>query len=184
MGYTALPQLHATPAAAAAGLPPAASPSSGLIPPGLLPSPIHPLQHNKQREELHRLQAKHPQQAARLARGQAGGGAGDQSSSSSDDDDVDEASVMPEKTQAQIFETLLKIRRRDPSVYDANATFYSSSSSEDEGDDDDGGGGGEAPGGRRRSAPITVLLPSADACGHALPLLLHSLHCTTSHSRA
>ena len=148
------------------------------------------VQHNKKREELHRLQEKYPEQAAKLAkacgtlrrRGQQGchlfaldgtavcialcptchrvmltpclqayapqavnkvaplrpvqaadvhSDSGGESSSSEDADD-DEGSI-PEKTQAQIFETLLRIRQRDQSIYDNKAKFYSSSDNEDEG---------------------------------------------------
>lgn len=74
--------------------------------------------------------------------------------SSSDGEDDDEG-LIDERTQAQIFETLLKIRRRDQSIYDAQAKFYSSDS-EEEGDEeeaaaaaDEGGAAGEADGGAR-----------------------------------
>ena len=46
---------------------------------------------------------------------------------------------IPEETDAQILETLNKIRKRDASIYDASAKFYAGSVSGD-------GGGGEDAG--------------------------------------
>jgi protein KRI1 len=44
----------------------------------------------------------------------------------------DDDGEIDEKTQAQIFETLMKIRSRDQSIYDKEAKFYSSESEEEE----------------------------------------------------
>lgn len=66
-------------------------------------------------------------------------GGDDDESSDGEDDDVGE---IDEKTQAQIFETLMKIRSRDASIYDKEAKFYSSASEEEE-EEEEGGPAGE-----------------------------------------
>ncbi|KAI5066557.1 hypothetical protein GOP47_0019181 [Adiantum capillus-veneris] len=74
--------------------------------------------HNMRREALHRLQEL-------KKRGFV---------DSSDDDEDDESSddgFVPPDTDARIFETLSKIKRKDPSIYSANAIFFY----EDEGED-------------------------------------------------
>lgn len=85
----------------------------------------------------------HARKAAAAANAAAGGAAQEQEEEdeSSSDDEDDDAGVIDAKTQAQIFETILKIRRRDQSIYDAQAKFYSSSDGEDE------AGTGARPGG-------------------------------------
>lgn len=66
--------------------------------------------------------------------------AGSEQSSSSDDDEEDPEVLISQKTQAQIFETLLKIRAKDDSIYQPEAKFYSSSD-EDEGEERGDGAG-------------------------------------------
>ena len=80
------------------------------------------------------------------ARAQGAGGAqtaaaaeAEESDSSSDGEDDDDG-VLPDKTDAQILETLIKIRQRDQSIYDTQAKFYSSSSEGEEEEEDDEGG--------------------------------------------
>jgi len=103
-----------------------------------------PLQHNKQREELQRLKQKYPEKAAQLEakytrqhnKAQANDDEEDSSSSSSDDDDDDNPRI-PAKVDAKIFETLMKIRNKDESIYNKEAKFFSSDDEEDDDDDDD-----------------------------------------------
>ena len=87
------------------------------------------LQHNKKREELHRLKEKFPEQAARLEARGVSALMNDESSSSSEEEDD---GVIPQKTEKQILETILKIRNKDTSIYDPNAKFYSEEEDEDE----------------------------------------------------
>jgi protein KRI1 len=63
-------------------------------------------------------------------------GSEDESSSEEEDD-----GYIPDKTEAQIFETLMKIRRKDKSIYDKEAKFYSSDDGEDDNEDGEGEGG-------------------------------------------
>ena len=130
-----------------------------------LPTLRTPLQHNKKREELHRLKEKYPEEAARIsarARVNAEDGGDDDESDSEEEDD----GYIPDRKQAQIFETLLKIRAKDPSVYDADAKFYSSSS-EDE--DEEGGDGDGDEGGEGKKA-------AAAAAKKERPMYLKDLH--------
>lgn len=130
-----------------------------------LPPPFHsditltnshvPMQHNKKREELHRLKEKYPDVAARVeskllssthqntssdrqnryqARTIDNTGEEDDDTTSSSDDEEDDDGFISNKTEAQILETLVKIRRKDKSIYDEKTKFYSS---EDDDDDDD-----------------------------------------------
>ncbi|MCO5607310.1 hypothetical protein L7F22_061503 [Adiantum nelumboides] len=72
------------------------------------------LAHNMRREALHRLQEL-------KKRGLA------DSSDSDDEDDNGESSddgLLPPDTDARIFETLSKIKRKDPSIYSADAKFF------------------------------------------------------------
>lgn len=88
------------------------------------------LQHNKKREELHRLKEKFPEQAARLeSKGYAALFDEDKESSSSEDEDD---GTISQKKEKQILETILKIRTKDKSIYDPDATFYSSDEEEEQ----------------------------------------------------
>ncbi|KAL4428120.1 hypothetical protein ABPG75_002209 [Micractinium tetrahymenae] len=116
------------------------------------------LQHNKKREELQRLQEKYPEQAAKLARkfeaeaarqqqkaaavaAVAAGESGSDESSSSEDEEEDPENLISQKTQAQIFETLLKIRDKDASIYQPETKFYSSEEEAEEGEGAEDGAG-------------------------------------------
>jgi protein KRI1 len=71
-------------------------------------------EHNKKREELHRLQEKYKP-----------GGEGDQESeSSSDESEDDEAVLATEDLDAEISATLQAIKNKDPRIYDKEAVFY------------------------------------------------------------
>ncbi|KAL2140708.1 hypothetical protein VTI28DRAFT_3493 [Corynascus sepedonium] len=72
-------------------------------------------EHNKKREELHRLQEKYK-----------AGGEGDEESESSSEDETedDEAALITEDLDAEISATLQAIKNKDPRIYDKNAVFY------------------------------------------------------------
>lgn len=76
--------------------------------------------HNKKREDLHRLQEL-------KKKGLAGADSDD-----SESEDEDEDGWLPAKTDAQIFETLAKIKKKDPVIYSAEATFYDDDGEEEE----------------------------------------------------
>eukprot|EP00890_Picochlorum_soloecismus_P004968 jgi/Picsp_1/5472/NSC_02831-R1_protein len=85
-------------------------------------------EHNKKREELHRLKEKYPEVAARLdAKGVSALEDSDVSSSEEEDD-----GYISSKKERQILETILKIRKKDKSIYDPQATFYSDDGEEEE----------------------------------------------------
>lgn len=104
-------------------------------------------EHNKKREELHRLKEKFPEQARRLDERGAGALLGDVSSSSSEDE---EDGYVSQKTERQILETILKIRNKDASIYDPGVSFYS--------EDEEGGTGPEDGSGPRKKRDKPVYL--------------------------
>ena len=72
-------------------------------------------EHNKKREELHRLQEKYG----------ASGGQDEESESSSDDEsEDDQAALATEDLDAEISATLQAIKNKDPRIYDKDAVFY------------------------------------------------------------
>ncbi|KAL2128676.1 hypothetical protein VTI74DRAFT_8850 [Chaetomium olivicolor] len=71
-------------------------------------------EHNKKREELHRLQEKY----------KAGGDAEEDESSSEDETEDDDAVLVTEDLDAEISATLQAIKNKDPRIYDKNAVFY------------------------------------------------------------
>lgn len=78
--------------------------------------------HNKQREDLHRLQEL-------KKRGMAGS-----DSDNSESEDEDEDGKLPAKTDFQIFETLARIKKKDPTIYQPEVKFYDDEDEEDEED--------------------------------------------------
>lgn len=82
------------------------------------------LAHNKKREALHRLQELKKR------------GVVDSSDEeeSDDEDDVSDDGLLPAHTDARIFETLAKIKQKDPSIYSLESKFFDD---KDEEDDDD-----------------------------------------------
>ncbi|KAK4143648.1 KRI1-like family-domain-containing protein [Dichotomopilus funicola] len=71
-------------------------------------------EHNKKREELHRLQEKY----------KPGGAGEEESESSSDESEDDEAVLATEDLDAEISATLAAIKNKDPRIYDKEAVFY------------------------------------------------------------
>jgi len=72
-------------------------------------------EHNKKREELHRLQEKY---------GDSGKTGEDSESDSDSESEDDEAVLATEALDAEIFATLNAIKNKDPRVYDEKVTFY------------------------------------------------------------
>ena len=75
------------------------------------------LEHNKAREELHRLQAKYPD--VKVLHGQTDDGDEDDESSTSESEDEVGELVTPQ-VDAQIWRTLALLRQGAPEVYDEN----------------------------------------------------------------
>jgi protein KRI1 len=74
-------------------------------------------EHNKKREEVHRLEEKLKKNGKTLE--------GSDSDSSSDDETEDEAGLLiTEDLDKEISATLQAIKNKDPRIYDKNATFY------------------------------------------------------------
>ncbi|RMZ53256.1 hypothetical protein APUTEX25_005245 [Auxenochlorella protothecoides] len=71
-------------------------------------------EHNKKREELHRLKEKYPEQAARLERQDEG--------------------LIPDEKESRILEVLQKIRAKDPAVFDPTVKFFPDSEGEEQED--------------------------------------------------
>ncbi len=67
---------------------------------------------------------------------------------------MQDAGRIPEKTDAQIFETLMKIRQRDAAIYNPEAKFYESDAGETE---DDGSGEDGAEHERKRKKKLKAL---------------------------
>ena len=98
-------------------------------------------EHNAEREELQRLEAKYPDMASGASRKRRvekerkrddDDAASDSSSSEEEDDGV----VNP-KQQVKFLEALVKLRKRDPTIYEQDATLFED---DDDNDDDDENG--------------------------------------------
>ncbi|KAL6780210.1 hypothetical protein ACKKBF_B14020 [Auxenochlorella protothecoides x Auxenochlorella symbiontica] len=97
-------------------------------------------EHNKKREELHRLKEKYPEQAARLERqmmrqgvAAATGQPQEDLSDSSSDEEEDEG-LIPDEKESRILEVLQKIRAKDPAVFDPTVKFFPDSEGEEQED--------------------------------------------------
>ncbi|TAQ83805.1 hypothetical protein B7494_g7874 [Chlorociboria aeruginascens] len=80
-------------------------------------------EHNKKREELHKLEEKY-QKPAKSTNGKYGDKYDEDSESSSDEDEDDEGFLATEALDVEISATLQAIRAKDPRVYDEKVTFY------------------------------------------------------------
>ncbi|KPM36240.1 hypothetical protein AK830_g10305 [Neonectria ditissima] len=76
-------------------------------------------EHNKQREEKHRLEEKF-----KGGKAPAGDNNDDDDDSSSDESEDEDGFLATEDLDAQISATLQAIRNKDPKVYDKEVTFY------------------------------------------------------------
>ncbi|KAI9862687.1 MAG: KRRI-Interacting protein 1 [Trichoglossum hirsutum] len=86
-------------------------------------------EHNKKREEMHRLEEKygkssvtHKRKVENVDDGDSDASCSEESSSSSESDD--EGILVTESLDAEISATLRAIRSKDPRVYDKQITFY------------------------------------------------------------
>ncbi|KAI8949955.1 KRI1-like family C-terminal-domain-containing protein [Xylaria longipes] len=80
-------------------------------------------EHNKKREELHRLEEKYKSKQAN-GNGLKGKGDDEEDGSSSDETEDDDAYLATEELDAQISATLQAIKSKDPRLYDGKSTFY------------------------------------------------------------
>lgn len=87
-------------------------------------------EHNKKREELHRLEEKY-KSSGKPNGATAEGGLGSDSDSSSDETEDDEGFLITEDLDAEISATLQAIKKKDPRIYDKSAVFYKPVESED-----------------------------------------------------
>ncbi|KAF6222840.1 hypothetical protein HO133_000891 [Letharia lupina] len=84
-------------------------------------------EHNKKREELHKLQEKYGNDVSTVTRRSAGPNEDDDDgtgSSTDSEEEDDEGVLASEALDKQIQETLEAIRRKDPRVYDEKAKFF------------------------------------------------------------
>ncbi|KAL1868662.1 hypothetical protein VTK73DRAFT_3578 [Phialemonium thermophilum] len=77
-------------------------------------------EHNKKREELHRLEEKYKSAKTK----EANGDSGSETDSSEDETEDDEGFLITEDLDAEISATLQAIKNKDPRIYDKSAVFY------------------------------------------------------------
>ncbi|KAI0383015.1 Krr1-domain-containing protein [Hypomontagnella monticulosa] len=78
-------------------------------------------EHNKKREEMHRLEEKYK---SRQTNGDKSKEGGDDDDSSSDETEDDDGFLATEDLDAEISATLQAIKNKDPRLYDGKTTFY------------------------------------------------------------
>lgn len=131
-------------------------------------------EYNKRREELHRLQEKHPELAARLAAKAASGAARaarqngavddeeDSEDSSSDDDEED---LDADDDTDKVLETLVRIKHKDPVLKQQDVVLFPQQPEDGEDDEGEEAAGQQAAAGRdKKSKPMylrTVLAKQA-----------------------
>ncbi|KZF23523.1 hypothetical protein L228DRAFT_267520 [Xylona heveae TC161] len=82
-------------------------------------------EHNKKREEMHRLEEKYGKDNASKKRKASDGEGSDEESDSESESEDDDALLATEALDQEINATLQAIRAKDPRVYDKDVTFYS-----------------------------------------------------------
>ncbi|KAI1333796.1 Krr1-domain-containing protein [Xylariaceae sp. FL0016] len=80
-------------------------------------------EHNKKREELHRLEEKFKSEKTNRDDAKDGDGPGSDSDSSDETED-EEGFLATEELDAQITATIQAIKNKDPRLYDGKTTFY------------------------------------------------------------
>ncbi|KAI7155619.1 hypothetical protein KC349_g6854 [Hortaea werneckii] len=93
-------------------------------------------EHNKKREERHRLEEKFGSGKGKGQNGTGKGGASDEEDEEDSEDqesEDDDAELATEQLDAEIMDTLQAIRRKDPRVYDNSVNFYREFDPETEG---------------------------------------------------
>ncbi|KAI7279459.1 hypothetical protein KC345_g5376 [Hortaea werneckii] len=93
-------------------------------------------EHNKKREERHRLEEKFGSSKSKGPNGTGKGGASDEEDEEDSEDEEsedDDAELATEQLDAEIMDTLQAIRRKDPRVYDNSVKFYREFDPEKEG---------------------------------------------------
>ncbi|KAI1429299.1 KRI1-like family C-terminal-domain-containing protein [Xylaria sp. FL1777] len=81
-------------------------------------------EHNKKREELHRLEEKYKANQPSSGNSKGRDDDEDEDGSSSDETEDDDGFLATEELDAQISATLQAIKNKDPRVYDGKSTFY------------------------------------------------------------
>ncbi|KAF2966867.1 hypothetical protein GQX73_g6703 [Xylaria multiplex] len=81
-------------------------------------------EHNKKREELHRLEEKYKSKQANGSNTKGKDDGDEDNESSSDEEEDDDGFLATEELDAQISATLQAIKNKDPRVYDGKSTFY------------------------------------------------------------
>ncbi|KAI7716026.1 hypothetical protein KC353_g5670, partial [Hortaea werneckii] len=93
-------------------------------------------EHNKKREERHRLEEKFGSGKGKGQNGTGKGGGSDEEDEEDSEDqesEDDDAELATEQLDAEIMDTLQAIRRKDPRVYDNSVKFYREFDPEQEG---------------------------------------------------
>ncbi|KAI1812691.1 Krr1-domain-containing protein [Poronia punctata] len=81
-------------------------------------------EHNKKREELHRLEEKYKSNQTNGNKSRGNNNEDDEEGSSSDETEDDEGFLATEELDAQISATLQALKNKDPRLYDGKTTFY------------------------------------------------------------
>jgi len=108
-------------------------------------------EHNERRKEMHRLEARLAREyAASALRGDDGAdgkeGSEDESETESEEDDLE---VLEDAFDEAFVETLTRIRKKDPSIYDGKTAFFA--------EDEDEAAESEATKTRKKSAKVATL---------------------------